>query len=52
MRMYEVQTGDLVRVYAEDVVEMWEKIAAGDYEFIETSSHIVFVGAEFVTQSK
>lgn len=52
MRMYEVHTGDIVRVYAEDEGQMWDKVASGDYEFVETYSTILFVGADVATQNK
>lgn len=55
MRLYEVLTGEIVRVWAEDEDQMWEKIAEGDYEFVEASSEIVYVGGsvvEFETRTK
>lgn len=48
MRMYEVLTGEIVRIYANDEDEMWEKLANNEGEFVETESQILFVGAEVV----
>lgn len=46
MRTYEVLTGELVRIVAENEDEMWEKLSNNEVEFIETLSEIQFVGAE------
>jgi len=46
--MWEVLTGERVRVYAENEAEMWEKISNGDYEEIETDSTIEFVSGLIV----
>jgi hypothetical protein len=45
-RMYEVVTGEVVRIYADNEEQMWEKLATGDYQFVETDSTIRFVGAD------
>ena len=44
MRMYEVLTGEVVRIWAEDENQMWDKLAEGDYEFVEACTEIQFVG--------
>lgn len=44
MRMYEVLTGEVVRIWAEDEDQMWDKLAEGDYEFVEACTTIQFVG--------
>jgi len=46
MRMYEIRTGDVVRVYAESDYEAIEKVGKGDYEFVETYSEVMYVGSE------
>lgn len=46
MRLYEVLTGEIVRIYANDEDEMWEKLANGEGEFVEAESQIRFVGGE------
>lgn len=46
MKLYEVLTGEVVRIFAENEDEMWEKLSNGEGEFIETHSTIQFVGAE------
>jgi hypothetical protein len=43
MRMWEVVTGERVRIYAEDEQEMFEKLSNGDYEAIETETTVQFV---------
>ncbi len=46
MRMYEIQTGDVVRVLASSEEEALDKINKGDYDFVETYSEVVYVGSE------
>lgn len=46
MRLYEVLTGEVVQVYANDEAELMEKISAGDYQHMETETVIRFVSAE------
>ena len=46
MKLYEVLTGEVVRIYAENEDEMWEKLSNGEGEFVEAQSDILFVGAE------
>lgn len=46
MRLYEVLTGEIVRIYAENEDEMWEKLANNEGEFVEAESQIRFVGPE------
>lgn len=50
MKLYEVLTGEIVRIYANDEDEMWEKLANGEGEFVETESQIRFVGGEDVNE--
>jgi hypothetical protein len=40
VKVYEVLTGELVRIYAMDEAEMEEKLSNGDWEEIETLSEI------------
>ena len=51
MRLYEVLTGEIVRIYAENEDEMWEKLANNEGEFVEAESQILFVGAEVETEA-
>lgn len=44
-RLYEVLTGEVVRIFAEDEDQMWKKLAEGRYEFVEACSTIQFVGS-------
>lgn len=46
MRMYEILTGEVVRVYAENEEDAMEKLSNGEYHFVEAQSDILFVGAE------
>lgn len=46
MKLYEVLTGEIVRIYANDEDEMWEKLANNEGEFVEAESQIRFVGGE------
>lgn len=43
-RLYEVLTGEVVRIFAEDEDQMWKKLAEGRYEFVEACTEIQFVG--------
>jgi|TARA_B110000977_G_scaffold153216_1_gene194673 hypothetical protein len=43
MRMWEVVTGERVRIYAEDEQEMFEKLSNSDYEWIEAETTVEFV---------
>jgi hypothetical protein len=43
MRMWEVLTGERVRIYAEDEEQMLEMLSNGDYEAIETETTVQFV---------
>ena len=43
MRMWEVVTGERVRIYAEDEEQMFEKLSNGDYEAIEAETTVGFV---------
>ncbi len=45
-RMYEVFTGEVVRIFANNEAEMWDKLKEGDYSFVEADSTIRFVGAD------
>ncbi len=45
-RLYEVFTGEVVRIYANNEAEMWDKLKDGDYSFVEADSTIRFVGAD------
>lgn len=40
MKVYEVLTGELVRIYAENDEEMEEKLGNGDWEEIECLSEV------------
>lgn len=51
MRMYEAFTGERVRVYANTLEEMYEKINSGDYEFVEADTVLEFVSGEIQSQS-
>lgn len=44
-RLYEVLTGEIVRIFAEDEDQMWDKLEKGEYEFVEACSTIQFVGS-------
>lgn len=46
MRMYEIHTGDVVRVIATSEEDALDKISKGDYDFVETYSEVVYVGSE------
>lgn len=48
MRLYEVLTGEVVRIWAEDEDQMWNKLAKGEYEFVETRSELQYVGGSVV----
>jgi hypothetical protein len=43
VKVFEVLTGELVRIVAEDEETMWEMLSDGDYEEIETLSEIQLV---------
>ena len=45
MKLYEVLTGEVVRIFADDEDQMWKKLAEGRYEFVEACSTIQFVGS-------
>ena len=48
MRLYEVLTGEVVRIWAEDEDQMWKKLERGEYEFVETRSELQYVGGSIV----
>lgn len=48
MRLYEVLTGEVVRIWAEDEDQMWKKLEKGEYEFVETRSELQYVGGSVV----
>jgi hypothetical protein len=51
MRMWEVLTGERVRIYAEDEEQMLEMLSNGDYEAIETETTVQFVSGPLGMES-